>query len=94
MPEAHADMTRIAEFIAETNPARAVSMIVELRKQCARLREMPRRFPLVPRFEQAGIRRCVHRNYLIFYRVTEVQVEVLHVFHGAMDYEGVLFPRS
>lgn len=94
MPEAHADMLRIAEFIAQNNPARALSILVELRRQCARLREMPGRFPLVPRFENSGIRRCVHGNYLIFYRVTDVEVEVLHVFHGAMDYEQLLFPRS
>ena len=94
MPEAHADMARIAEFIAQTNPSRAVAILIEFRRQCARLREMPRRFPLVPRFEGSGIRRCVHQNYLIFYRVTEAQVDVLHVFHGAMDYETILFPRS
>ncbi len=62
MPEACADMVRIAEFVAQTNPSRAVSVLIDLRRQCARLREMPRRFPLVPRFEASGIRRCVHRN--------------------------------
>lgn len=29
------------------------------------------RFPLVPRYEGHGIRRRVHGNYLIFYRVAE-----------------------
>jgi plasmid stabilization system protein ParE len=40
-----------------------------------------------------GIRRRVHGNYLIFYRVREELVEVVHVLHGARDYE-TLFQNS
>lgn len=39
-----------------------------------------------------GVRRRPHGNYLIFYRVTPESVEVLHILHGARDYEAVLFP--
>jgi toxin ParE1/3/4 len=46
----------------------------------------------VPRYEHWGIRRCVHGNYLIFYRVRADAVDIVHVLHGAMDYESMLFP--
>jgi len=55
---------------------------------------MSERFPLVPRFEHAGIRRRVHGNYLIFYRIGVETVDVIHVLHGAMDYEPLLFPEG
>jgi plasmid stabilization system protein ParE len=54
--------------------------------------EMPRAFPLVPRYEARGVRRVVHGGYLVFYAVAEQQVEVVHVLNGARDYEPILFP--
>jgi toxin ParE1/3/4 len=47
---------------------------------------------LIPRYENHGIRRCVHRDYLIFYRVMEDLVEIIHILHGARNYEVLLFP--
>ncbi|MGZ8218664.1 type II toxin-antitoxin system RelE/ParE family toxin [Methylomagnum sp.] len=55
---------------------------------------MPRAFPLIPRYERHGIRRRAHRDYLIFYRVGEGFVEVIHILHGARDYEALLFPQE
>jgi plasmid stabilization system protein ParE len=40
-----------------------------------------------------GVRRCVHADYLIFYRVRTDFVEVIHILHGARDYEALLFPN-
>jgi toxin ParE1/3/4 len=54
---------------------------------------MPRAYPLVPRYEQWGIRRCVYRDYLIFYRVHETLIEVIRILNGAQDYEALLFPN-
>jgi toxin ParE1/3/4 len=53
---------------------------------------MPRAYPLLPNWEDRGVRRRVHGNYLIFYRISADVVEFLHVLHGATDYERVLFP--
>ncbi|WP_400769598.1 type II toxin-antitoxin system RelE/ParE family toxin [Methylosinus sporium] len=91
---AEADLERIGERIAEESPQRAVSFVRELREICEGLGDMPKRFPLAPRFERAGIRRRVHGNYLIFYRIGRETVEVVHVLHGAMDYEPLLFPEG
>lgn len=33
----------------------------------------------------------MHGNYLIFFRVSDEAVDVLHILHGARDYEKLLF---
>lgn len=88
------DLIEIGERIRPDNPARALTFVLELTDQCYTLADMPRRYPLVPRYEHYGIRRCVYGNYLIFYRVREDAVEIVHVLHGARDYEAILFPDA
>jgi toxin ParE1/3/4 len=89
-----ADLSAIALHIASSNPARALSFIDELEAACQGLADTPERFAIVPRYEAMGVRRRVHGNYLIFYRVCAPQVEVLHILHGAMDHDAVLFPSG
>jgi plasmid stabilization system protein ParE len=55
---------------------------------------MPLGYPLVPRYEKKGLRRCVHGNYQIFYRVDGELIFVIRVLHGARDYEALLSPRD
>ena len=62
--------------------------------QCYWLADLPRRYPLVPRFERFGIRRCAYRGYLIFYRVLENAIEIVRILYGASDYESLLFPDA
>lgn len=88
--EAESDIERIADYIARDNPHRALSFIQELRVKCETLAAMPTGFPLVPRYEQYGIRRRVHGAYLIFYRVYEGRVIIVHILQGAMDYNAIL----
>lgn len=90
--EAEHDLETTGDYIARDNPVRAISFLQELREQCVDLADMPQRFPLVPRYESAGVRRRGHGNYLIFYRVEADNVVVLHVLHGAQDYGTLLFP--
>jgi toxin ParE1/3/4 len=90
--EAEADLESIGDHTAKDNPARAASFIRELRGQCMELADIPHAFPLVPRYEHYGIRRRVHGNYLIFYRLDPDSLIVLYVLHGMMDYASILFP--
>jgi len=92
--EAALDLERIGDVIAQDNPERAVTFVRELRVSCESLGEFPRSYPLVPRYEDSGVRRRVHGNYLIFYRIGIDTVDVLHVIHGAMDYAALLFPEG
>ncbi len=89
--EAEGDLERIADYIAEHNPWRALSFIRELRSRCEDLVHNPNRFALVPRYEHHAIRRCVHGNYLIFYRVEPAKVVIIHILHDATDYGVFVF---
>jgi toxin ParE1/3/4 len=89
--EAEGDLEQIADYIAEHNPRRALSFIRELRSRCEDLTNNPNSFALVPRYEHHGIRRRVHGNYLIFYRVEPAKVVIIHILHGATDYSVFLF---
>jgi plasmid stabilization system protein ParE len=90
---AEADLEPIADWIARDSPSRAITFVAELRIACATLADLPEGYALVPRYEASGVRRRVHGNYLIFYRVADHVLDVLHVLHGAMDYESILFPK-
>ncbi|WAC25812.1 type II toxin-antitoxin system RelE/ParE family toxin [Ancylobacter sp. SL191] len=90
--QAEADLERIGDHIAADSPARALAFVRELRAHAARIGATPEAYPLVPRFAAAGIRRCVHGNYLIFFRVEADAVQIIHILHGAMDYEPLLIP--
>jgi toxin ParE1/3/4 len=92
--EAEADLERIGDFIAQDNPQRALTFIAELREKCLTLADSPDAFPLVPRYQQSGVRRRVHGNYLIFHAVDGVDIFVPHVLSGAMDCESILFPGT
>lgn len=91
---AEADLERIGDYIATDNPLRALTFVEELLERCERLAEMPNAFPLVPRYEQTGVRRRPYGEYLIFYRVGTERLDILHILNGARDYEAILFPNA
>jgi plasmid stabilization system protein ParE len=88
---AKADLLAIRRIIEADNPTRALSLVEELLDRCLALADSPRAYPLVPRYERFGIRRCVHGGYLIFYRLQPEQIEVIHILQGARDIEAILF---
>ena len=89
---AEADFESIGDYIARDNPVRAASFVRELYRSCLDIADMPESWPFVPRYEHHGIRRRVHGRYLIFYRIEAARIIVIHIMHGARDYEGLLFP--
>lgn len=90
--EAEYDLETIGDYIARDNPERALSFLHELRSKCLGLADMPERFPLVPRYEATGVRRRVHGDYLIFFRVEAEKVVIIHILHGAQNYSTILLP--
>jgi plasmid stabilization system protein ParE len=90
--EAEQDLEAIGDYIARDNPRRAISFLRELREQCLGLAEMPKRFPLVKRYEAGGVRHRSHGNFLIFYRIEAEKIVIIHILHGAQDYRAILFP--
>lgn len=88
--QAENDLESIADFIAADNPERAVSFVCDLRHSCLSLADMPEAFPLAQRYKEADVRRRVHGNFLILFRIGQDAVEVLRVVHGARDIEQLL----
>lgn len=92
--EAKEDLRQIGDHIAKDNPLRALSFVDELEQKCLSIATSPKTFPLAPGYERYGVRRRVHGNYLIFYRVEGDDVVIVHVLHGAMDYAAILFDEG
>jgi toxin ParE1/3/4 len=55
---------------------------------------LPRRNPLVPHYEHQGIRRRVHADFVIFYRVGTECIDIIRILNGALDYDTLLFPSA
>ncbi|RVT89107.1 type II toxin-antitoxin system RelE/ParE family toxin [Sphingomonas crocodyli] len=86
------DLRDIGDFIGRDDLDRADRFITDIYATCNALIDFPSAYPLIARYESSGIRRRVHGNYLIFYRVAADAVTILRVLHGARDYEAILFP--
>jgi len=77
------DLSNIHTHIAADNPAAASRMAVELMAACDRLEQFPERGRLGRR---RGTRELTTVwPYVIVYKVTRQQVEILAVWHGAQQ---------
>ena len=92
--EAKADLREIALFIARDNRTRARSFVRELQAKAHDVANIPRAFPLIPRYEHHGIRRRPFRDYVIFRRIEDHRISIVPILHGARDYEVLLFPEG
>jgi len=86
---ADVDLEAIGDWIAQDDPQRAASFVRELRKAAAALGRYPRRNPTLPG-GPVELRKKSYRQYLIFYRVLEMEVQILRVGHGARDWAAIL----
>jgi plasmid stabilization system protein ParE len=84
--DARVDLKLIARRIGRDNRGRAKSCSAELRGACASLSHHPARFPVAAILGGDEVRKRVHGDYLIFYRITESEVEVLRIVHGSRDW--------
>ena len=85
-----ADLRRTARFIAQDNPARAISFVAELRDVAGRLADLPHGFPLVPRYERHGIRRRSWKGYGILYSDLPDRVFVHRIVGPGQDHDRLL----
>jgi toxin ParE1/3/4 len=89
-PAANADLTSIGNWIAKDNPRRAASFLIELRNACRTIGDAPKGSVVVQRYLDHDVRRKTFREYLIFYRIKNNQIEILHVMHGSRDYSSLI----
>ena len=74
-------------FIAQDNPARAVTFVDELEGKCDALGAFPGIGTLRPELGE-GVRMLPHGRYLIFYRQVNKGLRVERILHGARDIGG------
>jgi plasmid stabilization system protein ParE len=92
--QARQGLTEIGDYIALDNPTRARNFMRKLRQKALQIAHNPRFSPFMPRHEQTGIRRRPYGNYVIFYRIEDREIAIIHILHAARDYEKVLFPED
>ena len=90
-PKAEQDLNEIAQYILENNLEAALRFVDAVEKTCTGLVEMPdmgHTF-VVSNPALKGIRMIwvskVYSSYLIFYRQTKREIEVIRILHGARD---------
>jgi len=66
-PLAETDLEEIGDYIAQDNPARALTFIQDIRAQCQKVGKSPLAYRARPELED-GIRSCPFGNYVILYR--------------------------
>jgi len=82
--QSRADLEEIGDFIAVDNPMRAVTFVRELQAACSRIGAMPTAYRLRPEILD-GLRSAAHKRYVVFFTVTDVEVLVVRILHGARD---------
>ena len=94
MPTAEEGLLAIAEYIAQDNPVRAQSFIVELVDALIKtLSIFPKSGQVYPDYGfDNEIRTFPHGNYLSFYQVndSEKTVEVLYIFNAKRDIDSFI----
>jgi len=80
------DLTEIRDYIAESNVTAAEKLLDAIEEACCRFADYPHigrsRDDLLP-----GIRVFpVEKNYAVFYRILEDEVEIVRVVHAARDF--------
>ena len=82
---AQEDLEHIFDYIANDSPQNASQFILEIEKRVYSLENPPNRNPLIPENEYFGTayRHLIYHKYRIIYRITEDNVFILRVIHGA-----------
>jgi len=83
-PLASTDIEAIGDYIAQDNPARAYSFVLEIRNQCRKIASAPVTYKCRPEFGES-IRSCAFGRYVIFYKAEDEGVLIIRILHGAMD---------
>jgi toxin ParE1/3/4 len=90
LPQAEADLEAIGDYIAQDNPARAVTFVQEFHETFTQLAEMPLSGSARP-YLGPGIRVRPVGRYVVYYRPVSDGVEIVRVLHSARDVDQDLF---
>jgi toxin ParE1/3/4 len=87
--KAQAELREIGDWIADDNPARADSFVLELIDRCRAIGPNPTLYPVASNIPGTAVRRRLYKGYLIFYRVKIDEVEIIHIVHSMRNYAAL-----
>ena len=81
--QAREDLRAIRAHIARDAPATATAYVRKIRASVERLRQFPFSGEVVPELGREDLREVVQGNYRLIYRVSEMRLDILAVYHGS-----------
>jgi toxin ParE1/3/4 len=88
-PVAAQDLEEIGDYLDARNPSAAYRFVRDLRGRCGKLADMPLRGVARPEFGET-VRSFAFRRYVVFYSVSEQDIRIERILHGARDIRAVL----
>ena len=93
-PLAQADMEEIFNYISNNlkNKIAAGKLINDFKRTIEIIRLFPESFPLINNeyVNDKKIRKVSLKNYIIFYRIVNYEIQIIRVLHGLQKYEKLL----
>lgn len=89
-PQAERDLDEILAFIAIDSEAAAARVLRQVEQKTFRLLDRPFMGPPVHFPKWPGLRKVTSAPYVIFYRASDKEVEVVRVLHGSRDLNALL----
>jgi len=92
LPAAQRDLQDIANYVNEFSLDAALKLYEEIVSDIGSLEYLPLRCPLLknPVLRAKGYRVLIIQNYLVFYVVKGMTVEIRRIIHGKRRYEFLL----
>jgi len=90
--QAETDIEEIAKYIWEDNPQSAIQFTEEVERICKLLSKMPemdKRVEFIEAPEYYFFPAGKFKNFLIFYQIEHVVLEIVRVLHGRRDIESL-----
>ncbi|MGD9713166.1 MAG: type II toxin-antitoxin system RelE/ParE family toxin, partial [Thermomicrobiales bacterium] len=81
-------LIEIGDFIAQDDPDRAISFLAEIEAKMVQAADHPGVFPMRDDVLE-GLRSARHGRYLVFFMVTDEEVQIVRVLHGARDLPSI-----
>lgn len=93
-PAAQSDLEQIFRYISVElcNPSAAAGLIEDFEKALYNVCIFPTSCPLTDNeyIKDMTLRKLVVKNYIVFYRATDSEIQVVRVIYGMRDYSVIL----
>lgn len=85
---AYKDLQHIVDYISEDSPYYALTFYEDVMDKARSLTEFPHRGRIVPELDDSDMRELFIHRYRLIYRISNDNIIITTIIHGAMDYKG------